>query len=533
MKMKNIFLGLVSLFFLGAVTSCDSFLEEKPQQDMSLGQYYKTANHARAGVNALYATGFPTFYDAGVYNGARIAYGPFLSGLYDNEYKGQEVIVQYCQELTISPANITNEMRDSWRYCYQAIGRANTAIKYIPGITDPNFASNEKDQLVAQAKFFRALNYFHLVKSYGDIPLTLDPFESLDDLYLSRTATAQIYGQIETDLKDAGSVLKEEAFVKNGFRISKTTVDALLANVYLQMSGYPLSANSYAKAATVARDIITSNKLTLTQNKDNGENSAYNILRTDDNLTEYIYTRERSSSVAGYASNWTQLSFPVFAAQWGVFKYTLTNNAIRPMPTLINAYDPANDLRIAERQFFFNEYTYTKDGKEVTAKFEQPSPWFYFDEEAMFETGVSGRDFPIMRYPEVLLIAAEAIAQSEGVTAEAAGYLADVRARAYTKMTKEQIVASLTGLSKDAFIQEVWTERIREFSLEHKIWDDIQRTRMYPVTSATNKGKVAFVNVIGAKNPWGATFQEKHLLWPISDTEMQRNPQLGQNNPGY
>lgn len=55
MKMKNIFLGLVSLFFLGAVTSCDSFLEEKPQQDMSLGQYYKTANHARAGVNALYA----------------------------------------------------------------------------------------------------------------------------------------------------------------------------------------------------------------------------------------------------------------------------------------------------------------------------------------------------------------------------------------------------------------------------------------------------------------------------------------------
>jgi len=168
----------------------------------------------------------------------------------------------------------------------------------------------------------------------------------------------------------------------------------------------------------------------------------------------------------------------------------------------------------------------------VRSKFEQPSPWFYLDEEAMFETGVSGRNFPIFRYAEVLLVAAEAIAQSEGVTNEAVGYLADVRARAYTKMTKEQIVSSLSGLSKEAFIEEVWTERLREFSLELKIWDDIQRTRKYPTTTTGNKGKVTYINVIGAKNPWGATFEEKHLLWPISDQETQRNPQLTQN-PGY
>ena len=45
-------------------------------------------------------------------------------------------------------------------------------------------------------------------------------------------------------------------------------------------------------------------------------------------------------------------------------------------------------------------------------------------------TGEKVKDLPIYRYPEILLIAAEARAESEGVTSEAMGDLADVRARA-------------------------------------------------------------------------------------------------------
>lgn len=530
MNIKNIFLGFIGLFLVGSITSCDDFLEEKPKENLDLGQYYKTAAHARSGVSDLYRSGLMNFYDAGVYNGATIAWGPYLSGLFDNEYKGQEVIVQYSQELTISPANISRNMNDLWRDCYRAIARANTALKYVPEIDDPaNFATNEKEQLIAQAKFFRAFNYFHLVKFYGDVPLVTEPYESLDNLYLTRTSSAEIYAQIEKDLKEAIAVLANEAFVKNGHRVSKTTAETLLANVYMQMSGYPLQSSKYAEAASMARSIISGGKHTLTANEDEDQQSAYNIIRQENNLTEFIFSRERSATIAGFGSAWVQLSFPTYAAAWGKFKYTLTNNGFSPMPTIINAYDPANDLRIKERQFFFNEY---EDQNGEISKFQAPAPWFYLDEEALFETGVSGKNFPIFRYAEVLLVAAEAIAQSEGVTAEAVGYLADVRARAYTKKTKAEIVSDLSGLSKDAFIQEVWSERLRELCLEHRIWDDIQRTRMYPTTSENNKGKVNWVNVVGAKNPWGATFQEKHLLWPISDQEMQRNPSLTQN-AGY
>lgn len=529
MKIKDISLGIISLCLVGSITSCDDFLKEEPKENMDLGQYFKTAKHAYAGVNKLYDTGLINFYDAGVYNGATIAWGAYLSGMYDNEYKGQEVIVEYSQGLTISPANISNQMNSLWTDCYRAIARANTAMKYIPGIEDPTLTSGEKEVLIAQAKFFRAFNYFHLVKFYGDVPLITEPYESLENLYVSRTASSEVYGLIVNDLKEAAGILPNEAFVKNGFRVSKTTAETLLANVYMQMSGFPLQSNHYADAVSAARNVINSGKHTLTKNEDLDQRSAYNIIRTDDNLTEYIFSRERTASITDYQGRWTQLSFPVYAAAWGTFKYTLTNNGVRPVPQLINVYDPENDLRIQERQFFFTEYP---DQKGEISKFEQPSPWFYFDEEAMLETGVSGRDFPIFRYPEILLVGAEAIARTEGVTAEAVGYLADVRARAYTKKTREEIVSSLSGLSVDAFVQQVWTERIREFSLEFKLWDDIIRTRKYPTTSANNKGVVNYIDVIGAKTPWGATFQEKHMLWPISDQEMQRNPSLVQN-PGY
>ncbi|MCD7713042.1 MAG: RagB/SusD family nutrient uptake outer membrane protein, partial [Firmicutes bacterium] len=77
-----------------------------------------------------------------------------------------------------------------------------------------------------------------------------------------------------------------------------------------------------------------------------------------------------------------------------------------------------------------------------------------------------------------------------------------------------------------------WIERLREFPLEFKIWDDYTRTGMFPSISETTPGEVTFVNLIGAVNGSGATFTSSDLLWPISIEELQRNPSLVQND-GY
>ena len=137
----------------------------------------------------------------------------------------------------------------------------------------------------------------------------------------------------------------------------------------------------------------------------------------------------------------------------------------------------------------------------------------------------------ITLYSEVLLIAAESIAQTEGVTDEAVSYLTDVRSRAYWETDRSQIESELAVLSKEQFIEEVWKERLRELPLSFKIWPDIQRTRMYPVTSASNPGEINFVNIVGATNPFGKTFEEKHMLYPISLIVRQRNPNITGN--GY
>lgn len=151
----------------------------------------------------------------------------------------------------------------------------------------------------------------------------------------------------------------------------------------------------------------------------------------------------------------------------------------------------------------------------------------------MLSTGKATKDWNFFRCSEALLAAAEAIAQSEGVTDEAARCLAEVKARSdMNRKTVDQYQAELLTMQKDAFVEECWTERLREFPLEFKIWDDCLRTGKFPYISETEKGKVTYVDLVGATNASGAVFKESDLLWPISLDELQRNKNLTQNK-GY
>lgn len=527
MEMKKIVLGLICVSLLGSITSCSDFLEEKPKSEVDLSQNFTTPNHARTAVTKLYQNGAPDLYgDGGVYMPSGSTMGGYISGFFDNsEYKGQEVIASYSQTLTHTSKNIARSMDDVWDKCYEAIGRANTAIKYIP--STPELTDVERANLLGQAKFFRAFNFFYLVKFFGDVPLIVDPYESLENLYVARTPSAEVYAKIVEDLTFAVDNLNDVAFVDNGFRVTKSTAQTVLADVYLQMSGYPLQANKYVETATAARGVIRGGKHSLIPNGGTPQTSAYNVMRTEDNTKEYIYSFEYESSIKSNPK--VQICLPTAATSLYALAYSLSNNAYAPGKAYLNVYDPEKDLRIQEKQFFHtSEMLPKQDGTLDELKFDT-APYIWYNEDAMLKTAKSSKDLALYRYAEVLLIAAEAIAQSEGVTSEAVGYLADVRARAYTTTDRADIVQSLSGLSKEKFIQEVWIERLRELVFDMRTWSDIQRTRMYPTTSEQAKGKVTFVNVVGATNAWGATYQEKDLLWPISDNEMQRNPSLLQN----
>lgn len=522
---------LIAIFISAGLlaTSCSDFLREVPKDEISSGQFFANPDHAMNAVNALYRSGAPSLLGTGVYSGSRAMFGPYISGFVDNDYKGQEIHVQHAQQLTFDGMNLSAYLGGFYRDLYLGIARANNAIKYIP--TTPGLEEADANRLLAEARTFRAMNYFYLVRFFGGVPLITEPYESLENLFVERAPLADVYALIVSDLEFAlqPGVLANATFAANGNRITQGVVQALLADVYLTMSGFPLQANHYADAATQARAIISNASYSLTEHDRNAQNevilanSAYNKARKADNLpNEHIYYYEYTVGIAN--SGYTQHAFPVSMAP--ELAYAIFNNAYRPTASLLRAYNADQDLRVQEKQYFHSSLT-RENG--TVANFDT-APHLWYDEQASKETATSGKDLPVYTYSNMLLIAAEAIARSEGVTAEAVGYLTQVRARAYWKQTPEQVRASLAGLSTEQFVQEVWKERLRELVFEFQIWTDIQRTRQFPVTAAN--GQISFVNVVGQQNSFGAAFAEKHLLFPIPDDEMQRNPALTPN-PGY
>jgi hypothetical protein len=425
----------------------------------------------------------------------------------------------YARQLTRqqNTRTVSTPMNGIWDKCFSAINVANGAIKHIPGIA---MNSETSARLIAEAHFFRAFNYYYLIKTFGDVPMPTEPYESLENLYLERTPVETIYPLIESDLTAAISVLPAATFVANGHRITKYAAAMLLANVYLRQG-------EYAEAAQYAKVVIDSPHK-LTANDDLGMNSAYNKLRSTDDLDEVIYAQEfdNQTNNAGW---WPTYAFTAQAAS--VFgTYAIFERPYGPVDRYLNVYTE-DDLRIQPNQFFHWTYTNPNNGQIWSS--ESAGCWYYYDENALLSTGRGTKDWNFFRYAEALLVAAESIAQTSGVTAEAAGYVAQIKARSsMTGKTVAEYTTELQGMPKDAFIQECWTERLREFPLEFKIWDDCVRTGKFPVISETEKGKVSYVDLIGATNASGATFKETDLVWPISMDELQRNPNLTQN-AGY
>lgn len=529
--MKNSYKIILLLSFFTCF-SCQDFLKEEPKSEMSIEQFFSAPSHAQNAVNALYRGGAPGMYiEGGLYSGTRAMLGQYMSGFFDNEYKGQEPHIQHAQQLTLNGSNLDDYLAGIWGDLYVAIARANNAIKYIPDT--PGLGESEATRLSAEARFFRAFAYFYLVRMFGEVPLVTEPYESLENMFLERSSVKEVYDLIVADLEFAVNEggLSEASMFNNGYRVTRGAAATLLTDVYLTMSGFPLQEDHYADAATVARSVIANDTYHLTQHSTNNvgdvvlANSAYNKIRREEALAnEYVYMVE---FFVGIQNNmYPQWSYPVALA--ADVEYAITNGAYQPVPEFRWGYDTENDLRMQEKQYFHT--TLVQDG-EVVQTFA-PTPYIWHDNEALFETAASGKDLLVYSYSNLLLMAAEAMAKSEGVTAEAVNYLTQVRSRAYWKMTPEAISAELAALSPEDFVEEVWKERFRELPFEFTLWFDMVRTRKYPLTSEANAGEISYVDFVGQQSTWGNTFQEKHLLFPLPERERQRNPGLSQNE-GY
>ncbi|MDR0333561.1 MAG: RagB/SusD family nutrient uptake outer membrane protein [Dysgonamonadaceae bacterium] len=544
-KYTKIFLSctLVALLMLG---SCTDFLTEKPKSQKSETQFWVNETDARMAINMLYASGVPALHASTGWSPKATMYGGLWSGLFVDKRRDRN----FSNAVIAGTFNIQMfdaEAQTIWGYFYQGIARSNAAIVNIPNMTGA-LTTDQINSFVAQAKFFRAYNYFYLVKEFGDVPYIDFPYTSPNNMHIPRTPSAEIYGHIEKDLLDAITVLPNTAFYANGGRITRPMAQALLARVYLQWAGYPVNGGNavYVKAAAMAQQVINGGQHALIDPTGTTAdlNSAFNRIKTAKAGTpgaiEIIYAREYNQTLnLGNTYSVHSIEDPARNASQGFLRPAgdVQYLGYLPAPMLISSYH-VDDIRGMEKQFFFRYLNYIPQtganaGTNQVLTMGDLGNWAWYDETQM-RNGINGSyDQPNMRYAEVLLIAAEALVRSGGDVATAQGYLNQVRTRAG--------LSSIT-LVGDALVQAILTERLHEMPLEFRVWDDIRRTRLYPEADGINSGTLKWTPLAQA------SIQNKpeegvatvgvipvfSLLWPIPLSEMSSNPALvGNQNPGW
>lgn len=213
------------LFALVVVQGCEDFLKEESISNVTTDSYIVN----EAGFEDLVKACYPlTRAMIASQNKASVALNGtdiFTQGNWNNPAAGTPSPFEvYDVRLNSSVA----ELAEFWDVLYREIGRTNTVLSRADAITYVDAA--KKAARLGEAKFLRALSYFYLVQTWGDVPMPLVESESANKNSV-RVLSADIYTQIIKDLTEAEADLPVTA--TDYGRATKGAAEFLLARVYL------------------------------------------------------------------------------------------------------------------------------------------------------------------------------------------------------------------------------------------------------------------------------------------------------------
>jgi hypothetical protein len=503
---------LFGLLLLGS--GCKKFLEEQDPSNLTPDNFYTLPEHAEAGIAAVYAgTRF-------VGDGA---------GIFSSNWQLLEAVTGTSTTETAQNSDLNNlyglihdantgHMINWWNGVYRVIAQANLVLDRVPAIA---MDEAQKKRILGEAKFLRAWAYFYAVRLWGDVPLiTKSQTVESEDFYPKRASSESVYALIVEDLiaaEDSGLSWMN----KNG-RVSLAAVKSELALVYLTMAGFPLSkgASHYKLAADKANEVITYAK---------ANPASINLFATYaevhretlKNEKEHLFMIQYNSVVAG---NPMDNMYPNFKPV--TFNGASGTGSTVPTRQFYNSYE-AGDERTKDREGYF--YTsYFTNGNGALFQLGAPYIFKHFNTIANGSSGVAGTrnnnlNVPVIRYAEVLLIYAEAQNELGAPTQDAYDAFKRIRDRA------KLVTPAFGTYNQTTFREAVWKERWHELCYEQITWFDMVRLRK--VFNETTKGFDNFVGHVNLSS--NQTLQTKHLLFPLPRPELQNNPNLGPQNPGY
>jgi starch-binding outer membrane protein, SusD/RagB family len=453
-------LVLAATLFVGACNVLDTNPPDKLSDDKAI----KTPEGARAALAGAYNELQDGFY----YGGTLTHFGD-LSGDNANE-TGTFTSYKDAAQHALFADN--SDVTGLWSHIYDAIKRANILIARVPGVT--GFQPGEQEQILGEGYFLRALNYHNLVKHFGGVPLRLEPItDPSNSGNITRATVAEVYAQIHSDLDSAELLMTNTSSPTNHATLG--AAKALQARVYL-------FEGLYAQALAKAQEVV-----------DLGYSLApvyADLFNSDDADTpENIFKLTFTSALDQanlFGFYWLSDQLPVGAGRY----------ELGPTQSLINAYDTlSSDVRLLwniQPDLSGGGYIEgTQSGGSYGSKFPTPN---------------GAEDFHIIRFAEVLLIKAEALARQGQLDSAVATYNL-IRLRA---ALPPHVLGGAVTTQQDV-LDAIDRERRLEFAEEGDRWTDMVRT-----------GR--------AQTILGITADQE--LYPIPQAERDISPGVTQN-PGY
>jgi starch-binding outer membrane protein, SusD/RagB family len=507
MKMKKIFLKQLGILLFVSIifAQCKkSLLTIEPTIPLNtVDNYYKTETEVVTAVNAIYT---PL---SAIYSGAAWHLGDIMSDDADLGGGGGGDGAETAELDNFSMTSFNPIIQIMWAQCYFGILRANLVVEKTPLVAVMN--PTIRNRSLGEAKYLRALYYFHLVRLFGDVPLYTNAITAEESSTITRSPKAQVYAQIIADLKSAETLLPNTTTGDNKGRATAGSAKGLLASVYLTL-GDKVNAAAKAKevidnAATYGYGLWTDYADNFKLATENGKESLFEVQYRSGGGTFSIYG-------AGTGINTFYGPRFQFIVPEGGYGFTVpTRNFVDQYEKTGAAYNTIIDKRRNRSIWIPGDtyLTYVQPTSLVGSPFGfNTKKYFIPVDDPLGDAGQwrSALNVPIMRYAEVLLIHAEAAGPTVGKPS------ADlVRARAgLSPMT--------SGLSDAAWLDAIYKERRLELGFEMHRWYDLLRhpNANYFITTMTAAGKT--------------NISAKHRYMPIPQSERDKNANLTQND-GY
>jgi len=502
--------ALLALLLVG-MTSCEDWLDIKPESEIILDEYWQTESDVQAVLSACYRG---LTEDDVLYR--MIVWGEVRS---DEIISGTSIDYDIYQLIS---GNITssNEYCE-WGSFYTVINYCNVLMYYAPMVLerDDNFTQNDLNRITSEALAIRSLCYFYLVRAFKDVPWIEEPsLSDTQDYEMPKDSGEVIIRHLIDDLNTAKEYAVSDFGVKskNKGYFTKSAVNALLADVYLW-------SQNYDSCVVCCDEVLADTKLSLVENK-----NMYSQLYYFGNSTESIFelqfdedVQENNATYNLYGCSddpYGQLCYPMTLA------YDEETNTVGEFCPFV--YLASSAVTESEDDIRSKDFMQLYGGVYYIFKYAGIQRTENTLGESTYRYRSTTPNWIVYRLPDVMLMKAEALVQLGGETNNTSAL--KLVNQTYLRANANADSLDISTYSTKAKMEElVLRERQRELMFEGKRWFDLMRIAIREQSVATLNTYIEHKSS-GSSSSLGAPVLDA-MYMPIAKEELESNSQMVQN----